>query len=251
MSETPDLYPGGFAKLMKMLEKRQRRFDDIDGILPAADIDLAALFDTPTEPPAMPHSEVVRYTAARKWVQLQTEFAGQPQILHLHAMLIAISRRDDPPAAALDLFFRIWDEHGDRLAPLLSVRWLISTATTFSDVGRTGDQRACGMALSILFDTIKLHDSERRLSGQPGRRPFRPMKARKKFPVAFGMPPYSFKGGDLDEIMIARIWQLCERDRTIRPLGVTMLRLVMTDPRSIFARVRELKKLRSAKEAKK
>jgi hypothetical protein len=181
-------------------------------------------------------------------VQLQSEFEGQPQILHLHAMLIAISRRNDPPADALTLFFRIWDEHGDRIAPLLGVRWLISTATSFSDIGRTGDQRACGMALSILFDMIKLHDSERRLSGQPGRRPFRAMKARKRFPVAFGMPAYSFVGGDLDEIMLARIWQLCERDSTIRPLGLAMLDLVMTDPRSIFARVRELKKLRRARE---
>ncbi|WP_370401759.1 hypothetical protein [Sulfitobacter sp. JB4-11] len=250
MSDTPDLYPGGFAKLMKALETRQRRFDGIEAVLPPPDVDLAPMFNQPTAAPAQPYKDITRYTAARKWAQLQGTFEGQPRILHLHAMLIAISRRDDPPADALTLFFRIWDEHGDRLAPMLTVRWMISTATTFSDIGRTGDQRACGMALSILFDSIKLHDSERRLSGQPGRRPFRAMKARKRFPVAFGMPPYSYKGGDLDQIMLARIWQLCERDSTIRPLGMAMLNMVMTDPRSIFARVQELKKLRRARDGK-
>ena len=248
MSDAPELYEGGFGALMRMLEKRQRRFDGIEDVLPAVDCDLGALLKQPTAPPPVPYEQIPRYTAGRKWVQLQAEFEGQPALLHLHAMLIAISRRDDPPAEAVDLFLRIWDEQGKAMADLLSVRWLISAATTFSDIGRTGDQRACGMALSILFDSIKLHDSERRLSGQPGRRPFRRMKARKRFPVAFGMPAYSFKGGDLDQIMLARIWQLCERDGTIRPLGMAMLRLVMHDPRSIFGRVQELKKQRLARE---
>ncbi len=128
------------------------------------------------------------------------------------------------------------------MAQLIPVRWMISAATTFSDVDQTADQRAAGMALSILFDMIKLHDSERRISGQPGRTPFRADEGRKRFPVAFNMDPYSFKGGDLDKIMLARIWQLCEGDATIKPLGFAMLRLVMTEPRSIFGRVQDIKK---------
>lgn len=245
MSDAPDLYEGGFAALTRAFEDRQRRFDGMEDVLPAVDCDLKAMFDRQTQAPLVIHNRMPRYTAGRKWVQLQTEFEGQPEILHLHAMLIAIARRDDPPAEASALFFRIWAEFGADLVPLLSVRWLISTATTFADIGQTGDQRACGMALSILFDSIKLHDSERRLSGQPGRRPFRRMKARKRFPVAFGMPAYSYVGGDLDQHMLARIWQLGERDTTIRPLVVAMMGLVMTDPRSIFARVQELKRQRA------
>tara|TARA_R110002049_G_scaffold23545_3_gene83298 strand:- start:14984 stop:15727 length:744 start_codon:yes stop_codon:yes gene_type:complete len=244
MTEKADLYHGGFAGLLRRQEKRQRRFLALDDALPAADIDLTPLFTRLTAPPTTHFEDADRYTARRKWLELQQEFQGQPEILHLHAMLIAVSRRDDPPANAVTLFHRIWAEHGSQMVALLNVRWMISAATSFSDIGQTGDQRACGMALSILFDMMKLHDSERRISGQPGRTPFRAGSDRKPLPLPFGMEPYAFVGGDLDKIMLARIWQLCERDATIRPLGMAMLFMVMGDPRSIFGRVQELKKQR-------
>ena len=37
--------------------------------------------------------------------------------------------------------------------------------------------------------------------------------------------------------MLARLWRLAERDDTLQPLGFRMLRMVMTDKRSVFARV--------------
>lgn len=242
MSNAADLHPGGFPGLLKALEKRQRPLENIANVLPAPDCDLAEMFVQLTPPPPGPHKMMPRGSAARKWIRMQDEFDGQPEILHLHAMLIAIARRTNPPAEAQALFHRIWEEHGAQLVSLLTVRWQISAATTFSDIGKTGDQRACGMALSVLFDMIKLHDSERRLSGQPGRKPFQHIRSRKTFPVAFGMPPYAIRGGDLDQNLLARIWQLCERDATIAPLGKAMLSKVMTDPRSIFARIQELKR---------
>lgn len=242
MSEQEDIYHGGFAGLLRRQEKRQRRFDGVEFILPEVDVDLAPMFDAIVPAPPMHFEDAPRFSAQRKWLELQDEFQGQTEIHHLHAMLIAISRRDDPPNDAITLFHRIWAEHGAHLAKIIPVRWMISAATSFSDIGQTGDQRAAGMALSILFDMVKLHDSERRISGQPGRTPFRAEEKRKRFPVAFNMNPYSFKGGDLDKIMLARIWQLCERDATIKPLGFAMLRLIMGEPRSIFGRVQEIKK---------
>jgi hypothetical protein len=242
MSEDGDLYHGGFAGLLRAQERRQRRFDNTADVLPPADVDLRPMFDRILPPPPTYFKDAERYSAQRKSLELQEEFQGQAEIHHLHALLIAITRRNDPPASAVTLFHRIWAEHGAEFAKLVPSRWMISAATTFSDVGETGDQRAAGMALSILFDMIKLHDSERRISGQPGRTPFRPAVGRKRFPMALGLAPYSFKGGDLDRIMLARIWQLCERDATIRPLGFAMLRLVMRDPRSIFGRVQDIKR---------
>lgn len=242
MAEDGDLYKGGFAGLLRRQEKRQRRFEGLEHVLPAVDMNLAPLFDEILSAPGKHFEDAPRFSAERKSLELHHEFQGQPRILHLHALLIAISRRDDPPEAAITLFHRIWEEHGNEMAREIPARWMISASTSFSDIGRTGDQRACGMALSILFDMIKLHDSERRISGLPGRRPFPPHRSRKRFPVAFDMDPYSFKGGDLDKIMLARIWQLCERDATIRPLGFAMLRKVMSEPRSIFGRVQQLKK---------
>ncbi len=242
MDEPANLYIGGFAGLLKRQEKRQRRFLNIEEVLPPADIDLAALFDRITPAPPQHFEDALRYSALRKRLELQIQFEGQPEILHLHALLIAISRRDDMPPLAERLFFRIWEELGARLVPLLTTRWLISSATTFSDIGRTGDQRALGMGLSILFDMIKLSDSERRLSGKPGRSPFVTSPDGKNFPLAFDLYPYAYRGGDLDKVMLARLWQLGERDITIRPLAFAMLKKVMTDPRSIFARTQEIKK---------
>lgn len=248
MIDKPDIYPGGFAMLLSKLEKRQRYLEGIDDILPAQDIDLVSLFEESVPPPVMPEDLKTRPAALQKWLALQAEFEGQPQILHLHAMLIATSRRVDPPEVCIALFQRIWAEHGRDIAKLLNMRWMISTATTFSDIGTTGDQRAGGMALSILFDSIKLHDSERRISGRPGRSPFLPSNGRKRFPLPLNMTPYSLKRGDLDRIMLARIWQLCERDTVLRPLGFAMLRMLMGDPRSIFARVQELKDIQAAED---
>ena len=241
MPDAPDLYKGGFAGLVRRQNKRQRRFDGVEGILPSATVDLAPLFTRILPPPEMDFQDAQRFSAHRKWLELQAEFQGQPVIFHLHAMLIAVSRRTDPPQVAVTLFHRIWEEHGAEMAQALPMRWMISAATSFADIGRTGDARAAGMALSILFDMIKLHDSERRISGKPTRTPFQVVAGRKRFPLAFGLDPYSFKGGDLDKIMLARIWQLCEGEPLIRPLGLAMLRQLMREPRSIFGRVQDIK----------
>mgnify|MGYP001546821549 FL=1 len=60
--------------------------------------------------------------------------------------------------------------------------------------------------------------------------------------MPLGMRPYSLRNGDLDRIMLARFWKLCERDATIRPLGMRMLWKVMTDKRTIFGRVQNYKR---------
>jgi hypothetical protein len=242
-----DIYQGGFSKLMRFLERRQRRFTAIADILPPQDVDLLALHSSRAPAPQTDFNDAVRYTAERKWLELQQEFTGQSQLFHLHAMLIAISRRADPPAEAMALFFRIWREQGALMARELSVRWLISTATTFADCGQTGDQRALGMGLSTLFDLVKLHDSERRGIGLAGDAPAPFVDSRDRPALGLGMVPYSFHNGDVDRVMLARLWQLAERDATIRPLGMRMLRIVMQDRRSIFARIQAQKSRQAPK----
>ena len=238
---TDVIYPGGFAKMMRFLERRQRPMLDADTLLPPIDVDLVALHRTVVPQAHGVADDLPRYAATRKWLELQYEFEGGSELFRLHGMLIALSRRNDPPANALPLFFRIWDEVGVMMARELPVRWLISAATTFADCGQNADQRALGMGLSTMFDLIKLHDSERRRAGLPGEVPQPAAPPRDHKPLAFDMNPYAFLRGDLDRVMIARFWDLAERDRTIRPLAMRMLGLVMTDRRSIFARVQALK----------
>ena len=242
MIDKEEIHPGGFYKLLRELDRRQQPFLDVALVLPPADVDLDGLYLDRVPPTTQTPEDCPKYSAAAKWVELQTEFEGQSALYLVHAMMVAISRRKHPPQLALDLFFRIWAEKGQELAAELPTRWLISAATTFADCGQTGDQRALGMGLSTLFDMIKLHDSERRITGQPGNTPFRHKKEVRRATMPMRMKPYSLRTGDLDRVMLARLWQLCERDETIKPLGMRMLWMVMTDRRTIFGRVEKFKR---------
>ncbi|WP_227270295.1 hypothetical protein [Roseobacter weihaiensis] len=241
MSGADHIYPGGFDQLMRDFERRCRSFKQVDAVIPPADIDLDALHQEKLPQLAQPGAEGSPRYAQAKWARLHAELEGESALFLLHAMLIAILRRRDPPAEAVTLFIRVWREKGDAMAGELPVRWLISAATTFADHGANGDQRALGMGLSLLFDLIKLHDSERRLTGKPGNELFRRRRSRVRPSLAFDMAPYAIRGGDLDRNMLARLWRLSRQDTTIRPLGKRMLEMVMTDNRSIFARTQRLK----------
>lgn len=241
MVDKEEIHPGGYYKLMRVLERRQRPFQDLAPFLPPHDLDLHAARDALVTPPKLTPEDCPKYSAQAKWVELQAEFAGQPQLYLWHAMMIAVSRRKDPPAEAISLFFRIWREMGADLARELPTRWLISAATTFADCGENADQRALGMALSTMFDLIKLHESERRITGKPSNEPYQRERGTKRSAMPFQMAPYSLKGGDLDRVMLSRLWQLSEQESTIRPLAMRMLWMVMTDRRTIFGRVEKFK----------
>ena len=237
MIDKEEIHPGGFYKLLRELERRQKPFVDVGLVLPPADVDLDGLYHDRVPPTAKRPEDCPKYSAEAKWVELQAEFEGQSALYLIHAMMIAISRRKNPPKLALDLFFRMWAEKGRELGAELPTRWLISAATTFADCGENADQRALGMGLSTLFDLIKLHDSERRITGQPGNTPFRRKKDVRRATMPMRMKPYSLRSGDLDRVMLARLWQLCARDATITPLGRRLLWMVMTDRRTFFGRV--------------
>ncbi|MDA7963883.1 hypothetical protein [Ruegeria sp.] len=241
-------YPGGFYTVMRHLERQEVQYLDPEQVLPPADVDLGALNKQLVE---APDPDVVfenRRDARRKHHALQQTFAGQPQLHLVHAMCIALLRRKPAPQAARALFLRIWTEQGATLAQDLPIRWLISSATTFADHGETTDQRLGGQGLYLLFDLIKLHDSERRVSLQPGDEAFSiDGNTHAEVPLAFDMAPYSLRTGDLDLSLLARLWRYAETDPVLRPLGVRMLSLVMSDPRSIFGRLQRYKGQRGPK----
>ncbi len=235
------IYPGGFANLMKFLDKRQTPFVGVSTFLPPQSVDLKTLWAIKVSPPSEDRDSLPRLDVRRKSLELQEEFVDQPRLLHLHALLVAVLRRNNPPDVAKRLFFRIWREEGQQVADALSVRWLISATTTFADCGETGDQRALGMGLSLLFDLIKLHDTERRATGIPGNAPSTFVGSRDRPPLAFGMAPYSMRKGDLDKILLARLWKLAEREPTMQHLAMRMLEMAISDRRTVFARMQDYK----------
>jgi hypothetical protein len=236
-----DLYAGGFPGLLEWYQDKQTPFVALEEVLPPEPVDLGALAARIVPPHDGASTDHPDGTGRKKLAALQKDLAGQSELALLHALLIAILRRRDPPDGVNRLYFRIWREQGAFLAEHLSMRWMISAATTFADHGETTDQRVLGMGLSIAFDMIKIHDSERRLTGQPGRKPFDRTRGWRRTPLAFDLNAYSLKGGDLDRNMLARLWALSEKDPVIKPLAQAMLTRAMQDRRSIFGRMQRIK----------
>ena len=237
-----ELYPGGFFSLMKRLEKRERPFVNPEHVLPEADVDFTALWRQ-TVPQDLTDPEVTfRYDPEHKLQQLRYEMRGQSEIFALHAFLIAILRRSPTSELARQLFLRLWTEDGAKMAKELAPRWLISAATTFADHGATIDQRLGGQGLALLFDLIKLHDSERRLSGRSNSSGFPRIKGRPRDDLAFGLDGYSLRGGDMDKNILARLWRHGENDQVIAPLCQRMLGDLLREPRTVFARIQRYKK---------
>lgn len=244
MDIADSIYPGGFHSLMRRMEKRRMPFRNAGLEIPAADADLDRLCATLVTASAEAEPEagrLARSRITRKWHEICQEFEGRPELFARHALAIAVLRRDNPPKEARGFFLRLWSEKGQLLAEELEVRWLISAASTFADHGTTIEQRLAGQGCYMLFDLIKLHDSERRMSGRPNHKPFAGAR-RNRDALAFSMVPYSLRGGDLDRNMLARLWQLAESDPVFRPLGFRMLRMVMTDKRTVFARIQRHRK---------
>ncbi len=235
------IYPSGYSGILRFLERKRTPFTNAAEYLPPVDTDLGALRSIVVDAGQEPAETYPKGHFGHKYCDLRAEFVGQSELALLHAVTIAQLRRDDFAPEARVLFLRIWREQGDWLSKELGVRWLISAATTFGDRGETVEQRQGGMGLSILFDLIKLHDSERRLSGRRNDNPFPRVKGRTRHDLAFDMVGYSFRNGDLDRNMLGRLWELGEADDALRPLAVRMLWMVMTDMRSIFGRLRRFR----------
>ena len=129
------------------------------------------------------------------------EFSGQSLLTFRAAWLIVSIRRGVDQEAALGAFFALWDEGGDRLCRDLDLRWLVSCADTFAQHGRTEAERALGQSASMLANTAKLYESERRAAGAEGL----PGDIDAATRLFDGMTAYSFGRGDVIRNMVARL----------------------------------------------
>ncbi|MFU8880947.1 MAG: glycosyltransferase family 2 protein [Rhodobacterales bacterium] len=236
-------YPGGFAAILTQMEGRRDplTYQD-DEALPPPDVDFAALKSTLVDGHA-PQMAGSRSTYARKLRELSQEFAGQPELLLLHGMLIAHLRRRTAPDHTAALFLRLWTEEADWLLAHLDARWLVSAITTFGDHGATTVQRRLGQSLSLLCGMMKLYETERLYSGAKPDQPF-DWARRKPVALALQMDAYALGGGGLDVNMLGRLWQDADSDPVIAPLVRHLLELLISDERTVFHRLRLMRRQR-------
>lgn len=236
------IIPGGFKTLIRYFNRRESPYTNIAAVIPRGRIDLESL--KKKRLPASDQEIVRRHTrdARAKYADLCVEFGGRSELLAFHAMVIALLRRRNCPPRFRKLFMRMWRQEGEFLAARLPARWLISAATTFADIGETAEQRLAGQSFALVFDLIKLHDSERRFSGQPNSIAFPRNAPDDRYPLAFGLDAYSMPDGDLEISILMRLHKMAAADDVFRPLGDRMLSLLMQDNRTVFARVQSFKK---------
>lgn len=241
-------YPNGLSGILEQMNERRTPLGFTKGeTLPPLDCDLAELAKQRVTVPDE-HSRKTSDNARKTW-EIAKELEGQNALLHLNGLLIAHLRKRSQPVHTADLFLRLWTEHSDLLLREMDLRWKVSSLTTFGDHGKTPTQRSTGLALSTLFGTMKLYESERLFSGREADRPFT-LDGRAAGPLPLQMDAFSLTDGGLDVNMIGRLWDEAQGDPVIQPLAHDLLQQLIDDPRTVFRRLHRLRarKLRRIEE---
>ncbi len=231
-----ETYAGGYKAL---IERAQTRRDPLiygegESLTPL-ETDLAPLRAQSTV--VQPNKSGSSF--GQKRLSLQQEFAGQPELLALHGLVIANLRKSEFPDHAPALFQKIWAEHGDFLLEKLPLRWLVSAITTFGDQGVNEAQRSIGRSLTLMFGMIKLYEFERLYSGHYPSQAFTlDNKVNTQLPL--GIPSYSLVGGGLDVALLTRLWVDAQDDPVVRPLACHLLNAINSDPDTLFRRLNEM-----------
>ncbi|MEO1796223.1 MAG: hypothetical protein AAFR53_04315 [Pseudomonadota bacterium] len=232
-------FPGGLGALRARTAGRRAQYEGWEEILPPATVELAEWKESDTAPiiaAGKPSNH-----ALPKAARLSAEFANAPALHWLHAFLIACARREPVPAPVHALFHRLWREEGGWLLETLSYRWLISAAATFRDIGETEEDRRAGLAIAVLFNTLKLTDSERVYAGADPARHL-PRRARQADRLALDQDIFALRKGDLDHNLMLYVWETADAaGPTLRPIALTLMDALNADDRTVFHRLAVLR----------
>ncbi|MBS0124313.1 glycosyltransferase family 2 protein [Thetidibacter halocola] len=244
-----ETYPGGIDAVLAQYEGRRDPFSYAPGEgLAPLDSDLAALAAQTVADPAADREERPPFRSSyhRKRFKLRQELTGQSELVVLHGLTVSHLRKRAWPAHAPALFQRLWAEQGDHLLGALDPRWLVSAVTTFGDHGATPVQRSTGLALTALFGTMKLYESERLYSGLTPDRAF-PLSGKVRASLPMDMDGFALQSGGLDVNLIGRLWQEAEGCAVIRPLAHRLLTLLIQDDRTVMRRLRIMRARKARK----
>jgi len=135
---------------------------------------------------------------------LEPEFGGSTRLAHLLACCIVLLRRDPENGRARHLFQRITTRQGASVAPAMNLRWLTSVCDTFMDTAESPLDRSLGMTGTLLANTIKIAETERRMFSPP--RPWPPKATFIRGGHLFdGVIAYWVGNGDMIENMLDRV----------------------------------------------
>lgn len=233
---------------LRLQTEAERPFTWFDGLVPPADMDIDAACAAKVTAPGGPREEGAFDDFGVKARNLARLFDGERRVLLDNACLIVLLRRREPPEHVRELFVRLWTSAHGVLAAEHDLRWVISSAETLADFGASEVQRrACGQ-MAVLCKAIKLHETERLLSGHAPDALFTGQRAQVDR-IALDQKPFAIAGGDLDRVLITRLWHLASRDPVSAAVAERLIPSLLADDRAIFRRLRKLRDLWRARRA--
>ncbi len=233
--------------LIELWMARRKRMALEDGErLPPPDMPLQPLLEAriPANEPA-PEAKLSLHR--QKLRAIRAELAGKSELAGLNCILIPHLRKREWPRNAPILFRRIWTEAGPQMTRELPTRWLISSLITFGDHGETEAQRRIGLAMNVLFSTMKLYEFERFHSGTWPGTAF-PMRRVGRMRLPLGMPNFSLLTGGLDVNLLAQLWHEARAEPVAGALACYLLEQLNADPRNLFRRIGLMRAARQAEE---
>lgn len=226
-------------KWIHLQQEAERPFSRFGDAVPSPDCDLEAAWHEPVIAPDGPLETGPFDDFACKARNLARRFAGRPRALLINAKLVTLLRRRDPPPHIERLFQRLWTTYYGQLCDALDARWLISSAQSLSDHGATEPQRRAGAELTLLCGLIKLYETDRLHSGARDPKPFAPNQVNRS--LVLDMEPFAIGRGDLDRVLVTRIWRAAQGDPVAESLVLALIPGVLADDRGIFRRLRILR----------
>lgn len=212
--------------------------NDAAGALPAEDCELKVFADTKIKCPTKGTWPGREKNLITHFHQLQAEFGGKSRLSHLLSCCIVVIRRTKGQGPGLALFRRILIEHGLQICEEANMRWLTSICDTLVEFGETDIQRLVAFNGTLLANTVKLYETERRLFSPE--RPWPPKTTLKKGGEMFdGVITYWTERGDMIENMISRLEPLLQMDALAgEVVGELIARVMLQD--TVFRRFAEI-----------
>lgn len=139
---------------------------------------------------------------------LRTELTGSPEITLYHAWLVVSIRREMDLPLRRQQFLELWSVEADFLLKSLNLRWLVSACDTLVDVSPDAAERATALAASLLVNTVKLYETERRLTLHETPAVDEGLPAQKMGPLFDGLTCFAIGRGN----MVKQLMQRCLRE---------------------------------------
>jgi len=153
-----------FLKFFSM-SRHERRKGGQEALSKAKGVDFAKLKSTVIEHDNKSYTFGSAKDLNEHLENLRKEFAGQSELVHYHASLIVMIRREVELEETLKLFFALWEAESDFLLKAMDSRWLVSAADTFADFHENSNERLYALMASTVSCTVKLYETERHYAG--------------------------------------------------------------------------------------